>query len=195
MLKTTKQTNKSKVTSHTSNIKSKSLNTRQKRSKSTFSRSNATTLRAPLPTQEQINQQTEHRDEVGRGLKKGGLADRLRSVPVNLQQKLSDLKAITFEAVVPPPKYQAEVPRLVNSLRQVIQHEGPVSMGKIDETTPYLDPKAFQSAIPQPEQINWEAIPPFITSSRDPSLYELAHHHGAKFMGSTSSTSPLLSQH
>ena len=128
----------------------------------------------------------EERDQLLESLTK-----RMGSVREGNGFKIGD---IVLESIPPPPEYDTEVPSLAVGIRQALQYEGPVSLGKIDDDMPYIDANSIQRHITQPEDINWDAIPPFITSSRDPSLLKLAEQNGAKLMGSTSSVSSLLSQ-
>jgi hypothetical protein len=52
----------------------------------------------------------------------------------------------------------------------------------------------FLETINHPREVYFDAIPPFVTTSRDDTLHSLAREHGARIKGSTSSMTSLLSQ-
>jgi len=86
--------------------------------------------------------------------------------------------------VLPPP-FKTAVPELANDLKDVPLIPGIHQTHRFD--------KYFEKIV-QPEQIDFNQIPPFVTSSRDPMLHDLARTHHANIVGSTSSTTGILSQ-
>lgn len=55
------------------------------------------------------------------------------------------------------------------------------------------DGAQYLERIHQPEEIEWDNIAPFVTSSRDVGLLELTRKHRCQYMGSTSSMTGILS--
>jgi hypothetical protein len=100
----------------------------------------------------------------------------------------------TLKTILPTHSEARKIPRLTPALRSVLKQQGPVTMGQLDQDTPFISPDAFQPLISPTEDINWATIPEFTPSSRDPKLFRLTQHHGALFSGSTSSVSSLLTQ-
>ncbi|KAI8968018.1 mitochondrial protein Pet127-domain-containing protein [Mycotypha africana] len=90
------------------------------------------------------------------------------------------------------PPFPAEVPQLAHGLQKVLFNPG-VHYFKDPRTkeynfTPYLE------AITQPSDFNYDAITPYITSSKDSSLIDLARAKAKRYVGSTSSISSALAQ-
>lgn len=75
------------------------------------------------------------------------------------------------------------VPVLADNLRKVVLQKG---VSTIDNHEPY-----FKKVV-HPDHFNFDAIPNFITSSRDPLLHQLAVANDCRVMASTSSSSGLL---
>ncbi len=99
---------------------------------------------------------------------------------------------IVAENIEPPPQFNAPVARLSSALRSVIEKEGVVALGDLTDLPEPIT--TFPTAVAQPSDIDWERVHPFVTSSRDPALHKLATESGARFMMSTSSSTPMLCQ-
>jgi hypothetical protein len=106
-----------------------------------------------------------------------------------LAQGFTPLPALPLvqETVVDPTRPQVEIPRLAHNLERVITDGGlHLTYQSGDRRNPNIDP--FLYHIHQPEEINFNSIPPFITTSRDEVLHSLAQRQGCRYKGSTSST-------
>jgi hypothetical protein len=95
------------------------------------------------------------------------------------------------QLVIPPPA-NIPIPRLAHGLQRVLFNEGIHPLR--DLVTQKFNFTPFLSKIHQPNEINYDALPPFVTSSKDKVLHQLASANGCTFVGSTSSVGPILSQ-
>lgn len=90
------------------------------------------------------------------------------------------------------PHPEENIPRLHHHLSRVLFNPGVHFLRDPRSKVYNFDP--YVQRIPQPEEFNWDLIPPFIPPSNDQYLKELAEKSNAKFTGSTSSISESLSQ-
>jgi hypothetical protein len=100
---------------------------------------------------------------------------------------------IKIRSIPVPPEYDSPVASLSPGLEEVLDYNGPVVLGQGPDDLPFIEPEGFLRTITPPADVNWDAIPPFVTASRDDTLAKLAAEHGARFLSSTSSISPMLS--
>lgn len=92
---------------------------------------------------------------------------------------------------VPPPE-ELPIARLAHGLKRVVFNEGVHPLRDFQTHKPLFSP--FLRKIHQPAEINYDSMPPFVTTSKDKILHKLAGEQGVKYKGSTSSMSPTLSQ-
>lgn len=92
-----------------------------------------------------------------------------------------------------PDDYASRVPQLGHGLQKVLNHPGvhPV-LHPGPNPEPNLSP--WLARVHHPSQVDFDAIPPFVTTSRDPNLHRMAVESGCPIKGSTSSVTSLLSQ-
>ncbi|KAI9010417.1 mitochondrial protein Pet127-domain-containing protein [Phycomyces nitens] len=91
---------------------------------------------------------------------------------------------------VEPPS-EVKVPSLAHELQRVLFNPG-VHFLK-DPRTKHYNFTPFLENITQPSEFNYDAIQPYITSSKDKSLLSMAKEHNKRYLGSTSSVSAVLS--
>jgi len=135
-----------------------------------------------------VNQPAKPQPKTGKGEKlDASLSNAVMSLPHN---------AATFEYLTPNGDIESKVSLLTSALRPIVTHEGVMPLKELPDMKVEI-PQEIQNwprLITPPDQVVWERIPPFITSSRDPSLVQLAKKQGVNFMSSTSSSTPILSQ-
>eukprot|EP00163_Fabomonas_tropica_P017342 TRINITY_DN3084_c0_g3_i1.p1 TRINITY_DN3084_c0_g3~~TRINITY_DN3084_c0_g3_i1.p1 ORF type:complete len:724 (+),score=134.55 TRINITY_DN3084_c0_g3_i1:61-2232(+) len=95
------------------------------------------------------------------------------------------------QQIVPAPE-DIPVPMLGHGLRHVLFSPGTHPIKEFGSSQ-YNFPRYLQ-AIHHPRLIDYDSIPPFITTSKDETLHKLALENGALFKGSTSSMTGILSQ-
>lgn len=99
-------------------------------------------------------------------------------------QELVTVPKVIEPTIIPMPS-EIPVPLLASALRPVVTAEG---------TSHAKNFTQYFKDITHPDDVDFDQIPPFITSSRDKMLEDISKQHGAKFMASTSSSTSLLSQ-
>ncbi|KAG1177788.1 hypothetical protein G6F70_003021 [Rhizopus microsporus] len=124
---------------------------------------------------------------VGRKKPRSRLSEKLQKLREEGWKKIDHIK---YKALAPPK--EVEVAKLAHGLDKVLFRRG-VHYLKDPVThkynfTPYLE------FITQPANINFDALPPYITSSKDNNLIEMARKYHKRYVGSTSSVSATLSQ-
>ncbi|KAG2174860.1 hypothetical protein INT43_005922 [Umbelopsis isabellina] len=90
-----------------------------------------------------------------------------------------------------PDKF-VRVPTLAHGLDRVLFNPGVHVLQ--DQRTKVFNFTPFLQNITQPKDFDYEAIAPYITSSRDTALQSMASSHQKRYVGSTSSVSAVLSQ-
>ncbi|ORY99041.1 mitochondrial protein Pet127-domain-containing protein [Syncephalastrum racemosum] len=103
-----------------------------------------------------------------------------------------DISASPRYRPVQPDTKQPRVPRLTEGLDNILFRPG-VHYMKDPRTKLYSLPRRLES-ITQPHEFDLDALRPFITSSKDESLVEMARSRGKFIVASTSSLSGALSQ-
>ncbi|CAK9070227.1 unnamed protein product [Durusdinium trenchii] len=89
-----------------------------------------------------------------------------------------------------PDGSDESIARLAHGLQSVVMLRGRlVSVRQLP-----LEKQKEVSCIAQPEDINWDALPPFVPAHKDRQLEELARKNGCRFFTSTSSLTGLLSR-
>ncbi|KAI7897550.1 mitochondrial protein Pet127-domain-containing protein [Cokeromyces recurvatus] len=117
------------------------------------------------------------------------LSKRLKKIGLKpVWQELS--KDVEYTRVEPPSK--VPVATLAHGLDRVLFNPG-VHYLK-DPRTNHYNFTPFLENITQPKNFDFETIKPYITSSKDESLIELAKSLNKSYVGSTSSVSAILSQ-
>ncbi|KAL0074325.1 mitochondrial protein Pet127-domain-containing protein [Phycomyces blakesleeanus] len=96
---------------------------------------------------------------------------------------------IVYKRVEPPR--EVKVPSLAHELERVLFNPG-VHFLK-DPRTKQYNFTPFLENITQPSEFNYDAMQPYITSSKDKNLLEMARDHNKRYLGSTSSVSAVLS--
>lgn len=99
--------------------------------------------------------------------------------------------SIPFEPVIPSTS-QPKVATLAHGLSRVLFNPG-VHWLQDPRTMVYNFDHRLQDLI-SPDEFNFDALTPYITSSRDEQLINLAHENQRKYCGSTSSMTQTLSQ-
>jgi hypothetical protein len=99
--------------------------------------------------------------------------------------------SIPFEAVTPSTP-QPPVATLAHGLSRVLFNPG-VHWLQDPRTLVYNFDHRLQDLV-SPDQFNFDALTPYVTSSRDQQLVQLAHQNQRKYCGSTSSMTQTLSQ-
>ncbi|EFP86544.2 hypothetical protein PGT21_026348 [Puccinia graminis f. sp. tritici] len=99
--------------------------------------------------------------------------------------------SIPFEAVTPSAP-QPPVATLAHGLSRVLFNPG-VHWLQDPRTLVYNFDHRLQDLV-APDQFNFDALTPYVTSSRDEQLVQLAHQNLRKYCGSTSSMTQTLSQ-
>ncbi|KAF0852766.1 mitochondrial mRNA-processing protein PET127 [Andalucia godoyi] len=89
------------------------------------------------------------------------------------------------------PSVNIPVPRLEHGLEIVLQQSGVFPL-QLDDARYQFPP--YLKHIVQPDKIDFNAVPPFVTSSRDPALHSLAVANNSRYKGSTSSVTSILAQ-
>ncbi|KAI9325234.1 mitochondrial protein Pet127-domain-containing protein [Obelidium mucronatum] len=97
-----------------------------------------------------------------------------------------------FETVVHEETKHIQVARLAHGLERVLSSPG-VHFLK-DPRTNYYNFDPFLEKITQPEDFNFDALPPYKVASSDSILKELTQKHGQKYFSSTSSITGLLAK-
>jgi hypothetical protein len=118
------------------------------------------------------------------------------------------VEALELQAV-PSPQSPDLVPALAHGLSRVLRQRGVHTVGDLPLRGGRGAPQQHGAArprstlqkqirdldrIPQPNEINWDVLPPYITASKDRTLRDLARAHaGVRYSGSTSSMTTALS--
>ncbi|KAJ3017629.1 UNVERIFIED_CONTAM: hypothetical protein HDU68_011559 [Siphonaria sp. JEL0065] len=97
-----------------------------------------------------------------------------------------------FETVVHEETKHIQVARLAHGLERTLFSPG-IHVLK-DARTNHFNFDPFLETITQPEDFNFDALPPYKVASGDPILRELSLKHGQKYFSSTSSITGLLSK-
>ncbi|KAJ3103728.1 hypothetical protein HDU97_009902 [Phlyctochytrium planicorne] len=119
---------------------------------------------------------------------------RHRSVKVGANAKIINPAPFLYEIVSAPDltKLGGPVPKLEHGLERVLFSPGvhvlQDSRSKVYNFDPWLQ------KITPPEDFNFDALPPYVTASRDDSLIERAIEHDRKYAASTSSITQLIAK-
>ncbi|RKO89771.1 mitochondrial protein Pet127-domain-containing protein [Blyttiomyces helicus] len=95
------------------------------------------------------------------------------------------------ENAVTPPE-QPPIARLAHGLEKVVERPG-IHLLQNAETKDF-NFSPFLARIPPPEEFDFDALPPYMTSSRDPTLLGIARKQGRRYVASTSTLTPLLTK-
>ncbi|KAI9250503.1 mitochondrial protein Pet127-domain-containing protein [Phascolomyces articulosus] len=106
----------------------------------------------------------------------------------NLWRKID--RSIQYERIEGPE--QPEVAKLAHGLDRVLFNPGVHYLR--DPRTQKLNFPESLEYITQPEDFDYETLTPYITSSKDSKLLDMARKHDTRYIGSTSSVSSMLSQ-
>jgi len=110
----------------------------------------------------------------------------------SLPEGLHELEMEPSPALVVPPPVNVPVAQLEHGLRDVVFHEGTHPLREFGSA--HFNYPRYLQHIHQPHEIDYAAIPPFVTTSRDDVLHQLALEYRCRFKGSTSSMTSVLSQ-
>lgn len=101
-------------------------------------------------------------------------------------------KESTEDVVEIRPPEEVQVPRLAHGLDRVLFNPGVYYLQDPRSHVYNFDP--YLQVITPVKDFNFDALTEYITSSRDPTLDELARKHGLQVVGSTSSMTGVLAQ-
>ncbi|KAI9245575.1 mitochondrial protein Pet127-domain-containing protein [Sporodiniella umbellata] len=118
------------------------------------------------------------------------LADRLKYISARPKVKWHKIKTKNYE-VIPSPN-NVEIATLAHGLEKVLLRPGVHYLR--DPKTKEYNFSPYLENIVQPSSVNFDALSPYITSSKDTNLLNMAKDRKSRYIGSTSSISAVLSQ-